>query len=83
MREQITDVTFVDDVLLPMIVPNSEVLDYVSKAMDILHMVFVSHCMEPNYGKGKTGVLVQLRGQGREQLRHVLYGEAGLQLKSE
>eukprot|EP00959_Pyramimonas_sp_CCMP1952_P381815 8000874-Pyramimonas_sp.AAC.1 len=80
--ELITDVTFVDDAMLPMIVPNSEVLNYIGKAMDILHMVVVSHCMGPNYGKGKTGVLVQLRGQGREQLSHVLYGEAGLQLKS-
>eukprot|EP00959_Pyramimonas_sp_CCMP1952_P014249 301630-Pyramimonas_sp.AAC.1 len=30
--------------------------------------------MEPNYGRGKTGALFQLRGPNRESLREALYG---------
>eukprot|EP00959_Pyramimonas_sp_CCMP1952_P394178 8259303-Pyramimonas_sp.AAC.1 len=70
----LVDITFVDDVIIPIVQENDCIIQSVKDAMDIMHASFVAHFMEPNYGRGKTGALFQLRGPNREPLREALYG---------
>eukprot|EP00959_Pyramimonas_sp_CCMP1952_P069040 1441281-Pyramimonas_sp.AAC.1 len=70
----LVDITFVDDVMIPIVQENDCIIQSVKDAMDDMHASFVAHFMEPNYGRGKTGALFQLRGPNRESLREALYG---------
>eukprot|EP00959_Pyramimonas_sp_CCMP1952_P464487 9486698-Pyramimonas_sp.AAC.1 len=69
---QIAGATYVDDVMAPTILENMNVIRHLHNIMGILPGSFVAHFMEPNYGRGKTGALVQLRGPQRGLLRAIL-----------
>eukprot|EP00973_Karenia_brevis_P006983 946669-Karenia_brevis.AAC.1 len=74
-----TDVSFVDDTIVPVFAPASELLAKVTTALPIIHRVFSEHGFQLNYSRGKSEAMFKFFGPGSTKLKEqIMVGKGAI-----
>ena len=68
---------WVDDAVFHVEAPSIEILDKVTKALQIVHEEMLRMGLQPNYGVGKTEVLLSFKGKQATQVSQRFHREQG------
>eukprot|EP00973_Karenia_brevis_P093626 12418236-Karenia_brevis.AAC.1 len=73
-RVGVDDVSFVDDVVWPIVGGPEEIEAKTKRVLTIISQEFVRHGLRPNYKSGKTEVVLQYAGKGCQKThRHITH----------
>eukprot|EP00973_Karenia_brevis_P036611 5046367-Karenia_brevis.AAC.1 len=69
----ITDISYVDDALFPVMARPAELLDVLKFTLSVIDEAFHMHGLSINYSAGKTELLFEFAGTGADNLRRQVH----------
>ncbi len=63
----LTDLSFVDDMALPIVCPASILISHIADVCGIVYVTFRMYGMELNFAPGKSAVVLRFQGPGKRK----------------